>query len=434
MLLEKELNVVEHSYYEATVTRARSHPTLAADISADVCVVGGGYAGLASALELAERGYDVVLVEAQRIGWGASGRNGGQVIAGFGSDGEHSIAKQFSEDDTRRAWSISLEAMHWLRTRIARHGIECDYIDGYLHVADSKRKAKKLQRWMEYVDRHFGYSMQPIFAQEMREWIASERYEAAAFDAQSGHLHPLKYCLGLGAAAAAAGVRIFENSAVYSIERGPQPILKTAQGQIACRFAIVAGNVYLAEYSATLLPDVVQRILPVGTYIIATEPMAPVRAEQLIRHRAAAADNNFVLDYFRVTSDNRLLFGGGDNYSGDSPRSVMLKLQRRMLNVFPQLHDLSITHAWGGFVDMTMNRAPNFGRIDNTIYYLQGFSGHGVAIAGIAGRLAAEAVSGHAERFDLMARIKHHNFPASPLLRDPLLILGMWYYRLRDLL
>lgn len=434
MLLEKELNVVEYSYYEATATRAQTYPTLAQDLSADVCVIGGGYAGLASALELAERGYDVVLLEAQRIGWGASGRNGGQVIAGFGLDGESAIAKQFSPEDTRRAWDISLAGMQWLHERIARHRIECEYSAGYLHVAVSKHKAKMLCRWVEHVERNFGYAMQAIESAELRDWIASERYEAAAFDAGSGHLHPLKYCLGLAAAATAAGVRIFENSAVYSLERGPQPLLKTAQGQVACRFAVIAGNVYVPEYSATLMPDVMKRILPIGTYMIATEPMAQARAQTLIRHRAAASDNNFILDYFRVTADNRLLFGGGDSYSGSSPRSVMNKLQRQMLRVFPHLHDLAITHAWGGFVDMTMNRAPNFGRINHNIYYLQGFSGHGVAMTGIAGRLVAEAIAGQAERFDLMARIRHHGFPSANALRVPMLTLGMWYYRLRDLL
>jgi len=228
-------------------------------------------------------------------------------------------------------------------------------------------------------------------------------------------------------------VRIFENSAVYSVERGPQPLIKTAQGQVACRYAVIAGNVYLGEYSATLLPDIYRHILPVGTYIIATEPMAPARAEGLIRRRAAVADNNFILDYFRVSADNRLLFGGGDNYSG-LPRSVMKKLQQKMLRVFPQLDDVSITHAWGGFVDMTMNRAPDFGRCTDNIYYLQGFSGHGVAMAGMAGQLVAEAIATQSERFDLLARIKHHSFPTSPLLRSPLMTLGMWYYRMQDLL
>jgi gamma-glutamylputrescine oxidase len=264
--------------------------------------------------------------------------------------------------------------------------------------------------------------------------VASKRFDSGAFDPESGHLHPLKYCLGLAAAARGAGVRIHENSAAQLIERGGRPVVKTAQGEVRCDFVVLAGNVYLAEYGDDVAPEVSARIMPVGTYMIATEPMGQARADALIHGRPAVSDTNFVLDYFRVSADHRLLFGSGDSYSGKAPRNLVEKIRRSMLGVFPQLADLKIDHAWGGFVDITMNKAPDFGRLGNNIYYLQGFSGHGVALTGMAGKLAAEAIAGQAERFDLFARIRHHVFPGGALLRTPALVLGMMYYRLRDLL
>ena len=434
MLLKKELGVVENSYYEASVARPPPSPPLAERVTADVCVVGGGYAGLSAALGLAERGYAVTLLEAQRIGWGASGRNGGQVIVGFGSDGEHAIEKQFSSQDARRAWDVSVEGLQLLQDRIRRHGIDCDYAPGCLSLAVRPRKSAELHRWMEHVMRAYEYPLQWVSPQEIGSRVASSRFHSAVFDGRSGHFHPLKYCLGLGAAALAAGVRIHENSAVFVVERGHQLLVKTAQGEVRCHFLVLAGNVYLGEYGDEVAPEVTARIMPVGTYMIATESMGPERADALMRGRPAASDTNFVLDYFRLSADHRLLFGSGDSYSATTPRNLIAGIRKSMLAVFPQLADLAIPHAWGGFVDITMNKAPNFGRLGSNIYYLQGFSGHGVALAGMAGQLAAESIAGQAERFDLFARIKHHRFPGGALMRTPALVLGMMYYRLRDML
>jgi gamma-glutamylputrescine oxidase len=434
LLLQKELGVVENSWYEASVMRPPPRPALAERVSADVCVVGGGYAGVSAALELAQRGYSVVLLEAQRIGWGASGRNGGQVIVGFGSDGECAIEKQFSRQDARRAWDVSVEGVQLLHERMARHSIECDFRAGFLSLAVKQRKSDALRRWMDHVTAVYGYALQWIAPGEIGGWLQSERFHSGVFDAASGHLHPLKYCLGLARAAQATGVRIHENSAAFVIERGAQPVVKTAQGECHCQFVVLAGNVYLGEYGDDIAPEVAARIMPVGTYMIATEPMVQARADALMRGRPAASDTNFVLDYFRLSADHRLLFGGGDSYSGATPRDVIARIRSSMLTVFPQLADLAIPHAWGGFVDITMNKAPNFGRLGHNIYYLQGFSGHGLALAGIAGKLVAQAVAGQAERFDLFARIKHHQFPGGAWMRTPALVLGMMYYRLRDAL
>ena len=434
MLLKKELGVIENSYYEASVVRPPPSPPLAERIAADVCVVGGGYAGLSAALELATRGYSVSLLEAQRVGWGASGRNGGQVIVGFGTDGEQAIEAQFSAADARRAWDVSVAGLQLLRERIDRYGIDCDYASGYLMLTVKPRRSPALEKWVTHVSRLYDYPVRWIGPQEMGQWVASDRFYSAAYDANSGHLHPLRYCLGLAAAARAAGVRIFENSAVYFVERGREPTVKTAQGEVACQFLVMAGNVYLGEYGDDFAPELTSRIMPVGTYIIATDPMGKERADALMRHRPAASDTNFVLDYFRLSADHRLLFGAGESYSGTVPRNLTARMRKRMLGVFPQLADLPISYAWGGFVDITMNEAPDFGRLENNIYYLQGFSGHGLALSGMAGKLVAEAIAGQAERFDLFARIKHHSFPGGKLMRTPALVLGMLYYRLRDLL
>ncbi|OGB22602.1 MAG: FAD-dependent oxidoreductase [Burkholderiales bacterium RIFCSPLOWO2_02_FULL_57_36] len=434
MLLKKELGVIENSYYEATVARPPPSLPLAQRITTDVCVVGGGYAGISASLELAIRGYSVALLEAQRIGWGASGRNGGQVIVGFGADGESSIEKQFSIDDARRAWNISVEGLQLLQERIERYAIDCDYTSGYLSVATKAGKARALDAWAQHVMHIYGYPLQRIAPTDIGDWIDSGRFYSGVFDPNSGHLHPLKYCLGLAAAARAAGVRIYENSAVYFVERGGNPVVKTAQGEVACRFLVLAGNVYLGEYGDAVTPELTSRIMPVGTYIIATESMGKERAEALMPRRPAVSDTNFVLDYFRLSADHRLLFGTGDSYSGATPRNLVARVRKQMLEVFPQLADLSIPHAWGGFVDITMNKAPDFGRLGSNIYYLQGFSGHGLALAGMAGKLVAETIAGQAERFDLFSRIKHLPFPGGALMRTPALMLGMFYYRLRDLL
>ena len=422
MLLQKELGVVEHSYYEASVVRPCPTLPLAEHASAEVCVVGAGYAGLSAAIELAERGYSVVLLEAQRVGWGASGRNGGQAIVGFGSDGEGAIERQFSPADARRAWDVSVEGLRLLDERLRRYAIDCEYQAGYLSLAVKPRKSQALRRWMEHVTTAYGYPLRWVGRAELRQWVDSQRFDAAVFDAQSGHLHPLKYCLGLAAAARRAGVRLYENSPVFLLERGPRPLVKTAQGECDCQFVVLAGNVYLGEYGDAVAPEVAARIMPVGTYMIATEPMAPERAQALMRGRPAASDTNFVLDYFRLSADHRLLFGGGDSYSGSTPRDLIARIRASMLAVFPQLADLEIPYAWGGFVDITMNKAPNFGRLGHNIYYLQGFSGHGLALA----------IAGQSERFDLFARIRHHAFPGGALMRTPALLLGMMYYRLRD--
>jgi len=433
MLLQKELGVIENSYYEASVCRPAPLPPLFGHVQADVCVVGAGLAGLSAALELARRGYQVVVLEAQRIGWGASGRNGGQVLAGFGSDGEQAIERQLPREDAQRAWDISVLGVELVRERIGQYAIDCDYTPGALSLAVSPRKLRELERWVRHVADKNSYPLRWITQRDLPQWIASGRFVGGVADMRSGHMHPLRYCLGLGRAAQQAGVTIYEDSPVYVLERGAPAIVKTAQGRVTAPFVVLAGNVYLAEYG-DLAPPLSKRIMPVGTYIIATEALPAARAHALLPRRSCVSDTNFVLDYFRLSADHRLLFGAGESYSGNTPSNLVERIRRRMVAVFPQLDDVRIDYEWGGFVDITVNRAPHLGRLGSNIYYLQGFSGHGLAFTGMAGLLAAQAIAGQAERFDLFARLKHHTFPGGAWMRTPALVLGMLYFQLRDML
>lgn len=431
MFLDIDNGLNQHSYYEATVQRSKDFESLEGDGVFDVCVVGGGLAGLSAALELVQRGYSVAVLEAERPGWGASGRNGGQAIVGYAAD--DLMHEQLPAQQARQAWDISVEGLQLMRDRIQAYDIDCAFQAGQMNLATNARRAKSLAKWLHFVQETLQYPMEEIRHSDIRQWIDSDRYHSGTYDPLSGHLHPLKYCLGLEHAARAAGVRIYEKSPVIRIQRGLRPKVHTAHGAIECEFAVLAGNVYLNEFGHAVAPELASRIMPVGTYIGATEPMDPARARSLIPSMAAVCDTNFVLDYFRVAEDHRLLFGGRVSYSTSTPRNLEQSMRQRILAVFPQLADLQISYTWGGFVDITMNRGPDFGRLGSNIYYLQGFSGHGLALTGIAGKLVAEAIDGQAKRFDVLASLKHKPFPGGRRMRMPALLLGTLYYRLRDL-
>jgi len=418
------------SYYTATRNPAPSHAPLAGDVDCDVCVVGGGIAGCSAALHLAERGYRVVLLEAARIGWGASGRSGAQALFGLAA-GEEKVEALVGRDDARRIWDLTIEGLALMRELIARHAIDCDYVPGQMHVAVKPRQVEELRRWVELIHARYDYrSLRFVPRDELRSMVASERYLAGTYDSNSAHLHPLNYTLGLAAAASRAGVAIHEGSRALGYEPGPVVTVRTAGGRVRCRHLALCGNAWLGDTA----PEIARHIMPVGTYIVATEPLGAERARALIPNDAAITDINWILDYFRRSRDHRLLFGGRVSYSGLDPFNTRHATRQRMLHVFPQLADTRIDYSWGGYVDITLNRAPDFGRIVPNVYYLQGFSGHGIVLTGIAGKLLAEAVAGTAERFDVFTRIRHREFPGGALLRRPALVLAMAWYRLRDLL
>jgi gamma-glutamylputrescine oxidase len=422
--------VVEHSYYARSALPMPDRSGLADDVDADVCVIGGGIAGCSTALHLAERGYRVILLEAQRIGHGASGRSGGQAIAGYAC-GQHKLERQVGFEDARRMWEISVEGLRLIRDRVERHGIDCDLHWGQMHVAIKERQRADLLAEQQDLEQRYGYRQLRFMERaEVESLLATKQYCAGLYDSGSGHLHPLNYTQGLAAAAEAAGVQIFESSAVTGLHIADPAIVRTERGRVRARFVALCCN----AYGDPLIPALRARIMPVGTYIVATESLGQARIEQLMRQNIGVTDSNFVLDYFRRSADHRLLFGGRVSYSGVDAFDTARATQRRMVKVFPQLADARIEFAWGGYVDITLSRAPDFNRLAPNVYYLQGFSGHGIALTGIAGQLVAQAIAGQAERFDVFTKLRHRNFPGGAALRMPALVLAMAWYRLRDLL
>lgn len=418
------------SWYADSAHPQPDHPALAGEVSCDVCVIGGGYTGLLSALHLAERGYSVALLEAERIGWGASGRNGGQIVTGYNP----SMAKLeawVGRDDARALWDLSEEAKATVRERVARHAIDCDLRDGYLYAALKPRQIDELRQHRDELQDRYGYDRLTLLDRDQtRAHIQSDAYLGGLLDRGGGHLHPLNYALGLADAATRAGVRIFEGSRVVRLDTGASPAAHSRHGVVRARFMVLAGNAYLGG----LVPELAGTIMPVSTYMLATEPLGRERARALLPGDVAAADVNFVLNYFRRTADHRFLFGGGVSYSGLDRPDLKRVLRRTMLRTFPQLAEARIDYCWGGYVAITLNRTPQFGRIGPATFFAHGFSGHGVGLTAIAGKLIAEAVAGTAERFDVFTRLPHRRFPGGPWLRMPSLVVAMLWYRLRDLL
>lgn len=417
------------SWYVASAAPLPPQPVLEGAVEADVCILGAGYAGLTTALELAEAGYRVVVLEAQRVGWGASGRNGGQAIVGYGCE-QSTLERLQGGAQARLLFDLSREAMDRLRGRIARHGIACDWRDGHAHVPIRARQERELRAGIVEMAQRYDYPLEWWDRARLRQTLASDRYRGAVYDAASGHLHPLEYCLGLARAALAAGVRIFEQSPVVELVRGPRPLLRTAGGTARGDFAVLCGNAWLRG----IAPELESRVMPVGTYIAATAPLGEAGARALIGNDMAVADVNWALDYFRLSRDHRLLFGGRASYSSYPPPNLGAVMRRRIRAVFPQLAKVPVEYLWGGYVDISLNRAPHWGRLGGNVYFAQGFSGHGVATTGLAGRLIAEAIAGQSQRLDAFARIPHAPFPGGRALRMPLLVAAMAWYRLRDAL
>ena len=422
------------NYYYATTPPPPPHAPLRGEVLADVCVVGGGISGLSAALHLAERGFSVVLLEAKHLGFGGSGRSGGQTIFGYAS-GQDKLESLVGAADARFMWDIALEGMKLSRELIAKHAIACDYVAGHMHVGVKARHDTELRAEVESLHEKYDYrSVRLVSHEELRTLVRSDRYTTGIYDSNSGHLQPYKYTLGLGRAAASAGIRIFENSWVTKLDiardANSDNLAHTRSGTVRARHLLIAGNALLGG----LVPALARKLMAVGTYIAATEVLGEERAASLITNNAAVADINWVLDYFRRSADHRLLFGGRVSYSGIDPFDSARVLSKRIARVFPQLESPRIEYAWGGYVDITPNRAPHFGRLGPNVYFLQGFSGHGMALAGIAGKLVAEAMAGSAGRFDVFAKIPHGNFPGGRYFRRPALVLAMLWFRLKDLL
>jgi gamma-glutamylputrescine oxidase len=420
------------SYYAASAHDAPERPPLEGSVEADVCVVGGGIAGCSTALHLAERGMRVVLLEEHRIGWGASGRSGAQAIQGIAS-GQAKLDRLIGPKAARSVWEVSVEGLALMRQLIRRFSIDCDWVDGHLSAAVKPRHEQDLHAEIAELRDVYAYpSVRYMPRDELRTVLATDRYLGALYDSNSGHVHPLNYTLGLAAAAQSLGVQIYGGTRALSFAQSGNAKVRvaTANGEVRARFLVLCGNVFLGPTA----PSLAAKIMAVATYIVATEPLGAARAQALIANNAAVSDMNWVLDYYRRSADHRLLFGGRVNYSGLKSFDAPSATRARMLGVYPQLKDVRIEYSWGGDVDITLNRAPHFGRLAPNTYFLQGFSGHGIALTGIAGKLVAEAIGGTAERFDVFARIPHADFPGGLALRRPALVLAMLYFRIKDLL
>ncbi len=422
------------SYYAASAHAAPDRAELESSVDCDVCVVGGGIAGCSTALHLAELGYKVVLIDEYRVGLGCVGSQRRP-----GDPRRRLRANQTRASHWRGSGTHGLGCFHRRARTDARahrpHRIDCDWTDGYLMTAVKPRQLRELRTEIDELQSKLGYaSVRYVPRDELHSILGTPRYVGALYDSNSGHLHPLNYTLGLAAAAANTGVRIFEGTRALGFRQasgtsGVTVRVRTPRGEVRAHDLVLCGNVYLGDTA----PALATKIIPIGSHIVATEPLGAARARQLIANNAAVCDMNWVLDYYRRSADHRLLFGGRVNHAGFGSFDATAATRERMLRVFPQLADVRIDYSWGGYVDATLNRAPNFGRLASNIYFLQGFSGHGIALTGIAGKLVAQAIAGTAERFDVFAKIPHRGFP-STALRRPALALAMLYYRLRDLL
>ena len=416
------------SYYAATANELSSFSHLEGEHACDVCVVGGGYTGLSTALHLAEAGYDVILLEAQRVGFGASGRNGGQVGSGQRRE-QDELEQMLGLTHARQLWEIAEASKFLIAGLISKHNIECDYKPGILH---GELRSKYLSHTAHYVNKlrdEYDYDkIEFLDAKQIASALGTDAYCGGSMDWGAAHLHPLNFALGLASACERAGVRIFEQSQVTHIERGQRAVVHTKKGHVRSDFVALGANGYLGD----LEPAIANHVMPINNFIVATAPLGEDLAQQIIRDDVGVADSKFVVNYFRLSADKRLLFGGGESYGYKFPKDIAAKAQKPMLEIFPQLRDVPIDYAWGGTLGITMNRMPDFRRLDKNIFSASGFSGHGVAMATLAGQIMAETIGGTAQRFDIMAKVPGMAFPGGSGMRLPLLALAMTWYSLRD--
>ena len=417
------------SYYAATRNDSTGYPALRADVRSDVCVVGAGFTGIATALTLAERGYSVTLLEQHRVGWGASGRNGGQMIGGL--PGEQRLQKHWGSTHADALFELGYRGHAIIAQRVRQYAIDCDLKYGYIDVALRPRHLEQQKQLFDALcARGMENQVRLLGAAELPQVLGTDKYLGGLINNRNGHLHPLNLCLGEARAAAALGVAIHEGSAVIAIEHGAQAVVRTTQGSVRADFVVLAGNAY--QY---LEPGVLSGLVfPAGSFIVATRPLSAAETAQVNPLDLAVCDMNEVVDYFRLSADRRLLFGGRCNYSGREPRSIEEVVLPRLRRIYPQLATERLDYAWGGKVGIVVNRVPLLGRIGQNVFYALGYSGHGVSLSHACGEIMADAVAGTFERMDLFAKVPHRKLPFGQTVGSHMVALGMLYFRLRDAL
>lgn len=419
------------SWYAASAESGPLRKSLAGATSCDVCIVGAGFTGLSAALHLANLNYSVIVVDAHRVGWGASGRNGGQLGSGQRVDQE-TLEQQYGDAEARALWSLAQQSKSLVLNLIEQHGIDCDYQPGIINADHKARFSDSTKAYVEKLQSQYDYSSIDYLAgSDLQDLLGTGAYHSASVDRGAGHLHPLKYALGLARAASESGAKIYESTQVIRTDTDGSPIrIVTAEGEVSAKYLLFACNGYLGN----LQSDIASQVMPINNYIIATSPLPEHTAEQIIRNNMAVADSKFVVNYYRKSSDRRLLFGGRESYGYRFPADIKTFVRSAMIKIYPQLQDTEVDYGWGGTLAITMNRMPHLQSITPNVLTASGYSGHGVGMATLSGQLAAEAIDGTLSRFDVMANIKHRRFPGGVAFRSPLMKLGMLYYSLRDLL
>ena len=415
------------SWYAATANPSPERPPLRGETRADVCVVGAGYTGLSAALHLAEAGLSVVVVEAHRAGFGASGRNGGQLGSGQRAE-QTDLETMVGRDDAAKLWKLAEDAKDLVKDLIAKHNIDCDLKPGVAHCGFNAREMEEFHSYAAHLEHTYGYDQIDILDKDaFAAMCPSPAYHGGTLDWGAGHLHPLNYALGLAAAAEAAGAVIYEGTHVHHIDNGPESGVRTDKGRVRANHVVLACNGYLGGLNR----KVAARVMPINNFIAATEPLG-AEAERVLAQDVAVADSKFVVNYFRLSRDKRLLFGGGETYGYRFPKDIAALVRKPMMQIFPHLKDVKIEYAWGGTLAITMKRLPYLARVAPNVLSASGYSGHGVGTATHAGYLMARAIQGQAEGFETMARIPSTPFPGGPGFRSPLLVLAMSWYALRD--
>ena len=414
------------SWYAATADIAGPRPALDGEVRVDICVVGAGYTGLSAALHLAQRGLSVAILEAQRVGFGASGRNGGQLGSGHRVEQPY-LEKMLGRADAAKLWALGQEAKALVKSQIADHAIDCYLRPGVAWTAESAADVDDLRAYADHMGAHYDYPVEVLDEAAFYAVCPSPAYKGGIVDWDAAHLHPLRFALGLAGAAEAAGVTIYEGSAVEDITEGAPSRLRTASGTVTADHVVLACNGYLGGLSQ----QVAARVMPINNFIAATSPLGPDVARVLAKD-IAVSDSRFVVNYFRLSHDNRLLFGGGESYGYRFPTNIAAKVRKPMTQIFPHLAEVPIDYAWGGTLAITMKRLPYLARVAPNILSASGYSGHGVGTATHAGKLMADAIAGDAAGFDTMAAIPTPAFPGGMRMRTSLLALAMTWYSLRD--